>query len=117
MAVPASCAAIGSRPARFSANASRAIHSRSSSTSGIRTAFSVLARPPCGMQREPDARAVAGRAVDANSAAVRFDDALGYGKPEADPRRVTVCPNAVKTLEQTSLLLGGDPWPLILHAN
>src|ERR1700730_1677300 len=100
MAAPASCAATGSRPARFSAKASRSISSRSSSTSRIRTALSVLAGLACGMQGEPDARAVTGRAVDANTAAVSFDDALGDREPESDPRRITVCAYAVKTLEQ-----------------
>src|SRR5437870_8440793 len=43
----------------------------------------------CSMQGEPDARAVAGRAVDTNTAAMRFDDALGDREPESDPRRIT----------------------------
>src|SRR5216684_8870501 len=71
----------------------------------------------CSMQGEPDARAVAGCAVDANAAAMRFDDAFGDREPQSDPGRVTVCPHAVETLEQTYLLLGCDPWPLILNAN
>ena len=39
-------------------------------------------------KREPDPRAAARLAVDADAAAVRFDDALGDGQPESDARRV-----------------------------
>src|SRR5258708_23459321 len=69
------------------------------------------------MQGEPDARAVAGCTIDSNAAAVRFDDALCDREPEADPGRITVRPDAVKTLEQSNLLLGRDPRPLVLDAN
>src|SRR4051812_46138614 len=106
-AAEASCAAIGSSPARLSANASRSISSRSSSTSRIRTTS------PGGWQGEPHAGARTYLRVDADAAAVRFDNALGDRQAEADPGRITVGAHTIETLEQTALLLGRDAGPLV----
>src|SRR5919202_643109 len=117
-ALLASYAPIGSNPARLSANASRSISSRSSSTSRMRAAMS--RRPTLSrraVQGEPDARAAAHLAVDADAAAVCLDDALGDSQAEADARRVAVCAHAVEAFEQASLLLGRDAWPLVLDAD
>src|SRR5262249_3779288 len=103
----ASCAAIGSSPARFSANASRSISSRSSSTSRIRTAS------PGHRQGEPHPRTRAHLRVDADTAAVCLDNALGNGQPQADAGRFGFRSHTIETLEQTCLLLARDAIPLI----
>src|ERR1700716_2905195 len=106
-AATASGAAMGSRPARFNANASRSISSRSSSTSRIRTALPIILGLTRGVQQgEPHGRPAARLAVDADTAAVSFDDALGDSEPKAHARCISIGPHTIETLEQTDLLLG-----------
>src|SRR5215207_4761343 len=112
-AVAASWAAIGSRPARLSANASRSISSRSSSTSRIRTLLSRAG----GRQGEPHACARAQLAVDADAAAMRLDDAFGDRQPEPDAWRIGIGAHAIEPLEEAGLLLARDTGPLIRDAD
>src|SRR5688572_1706957 len=110
---------MGSSPARLRANASRSINSRSSSTSRIRIAPTVLDRQSHGhRQGEPHARPAADLAVDTDAPAVGLHDALGDRQAQANPRcaaRVAAYP--IEPLEQPGLLFGRNPRSVVVDAD
>src|SRR5260370_32383079 len=73
-----------------------------------------LARGPG--QSKPDASATSELTVDANAAAMRFDDAFCNRQAEPHARRVRIRPHTIETFEQACLLLPRDAATLILDA-
>src|SRR5687768_4275199 len=111
-AAAGSAAETTSKPARVRANVSSSTRSWSSSTSKIVATVAL----PRERQGEPDGRAAAGRALEADLAAVGLDDAPRDTEPEADPGAVVAGAGAVEALEEPGLVRRRDAGPAVADA-